>query len=89
MKTNFDFLTDEEIFSNATPKTFSEEQLLNLMLEKLGEIATIQEVCEFLKVSETHIYKAMEERKIIVFKTGKKNLIFTKSLLNIIRERAN
>lgn len=87
MEERFEFLSDEEIFKRAKPNTVAEKQLLKTLLENLGEISTIKEICKFLKISERTVYNAMEERKIIVYKIGMKNLIYTKSLLNIIRER--
>lgn len=87
MEERFEFLSDEEIFTRAEPNTVAEKQLLKTLLENLGEISTIKEICKFLKISERTVYNAMEERKIIVYKIGMKNLIYTKSLLNIIRER--
>lgn len=87
MEERFEFLSDEEIFAMAEPNTVAEKQLLKTLLENLGEISTIKEICKFLKISERTVYNAMEERRIIVYKIGMKNLIYTKSLLNIIRER--
>lgn len=87
MEERFEFLSDEEIFTRAKPNTVAEKQLLKTLLENLGEISTIKEICKFLKISERTVYNAMEERKIIVYKIGMKNLVYTKSLLNIIRER--
>ncbi len=87
MEERFEFLSDEEIFTRAEPNTVAEKQLLKTLLENLGEISTIKEICKFLKISERTVYNAMEERKIIVYKIGMKNLVYTKSLLNIIRER--
>lgn len=87
MEERFEFLSDEEIFTRAEPNTVAEKQLLKTLLENLGEISTIKEICKFLKISERTVYNAMEERRIIVYKIGMKNLIYTKSLLNIIRER--
>lgn len=87
MEERFEFLSDEEIFTRAEPNTIAEKQLLKTLLENLGEISTIKEICKFLKISERTVYNAMEERKIIVYKIGMKNLVYTKSLLNIIRER--
>ena len=87
MEERFDFLSDEEIFARTEPSTVAERQLLKTLLENLGEISTIKEICKFLKISERYIYNAIEERKIIVYKAGMKNLVYTKSLLNVIRER--
>lgn len=87
MEERFEFLSDEEIFTRAEPNTVAEKQLLKTLLENLGEISTIKEICKFLKISERTVYNAMEERRIIVYKIGMKNLVYTKSLLNIIRER--
>lgn len=87
MEERFEFLSDEEIFTRAEPNTVAEKQLLKTLLENLGEISTIKEICKFLKISERTVYNAIEERKIIVYKIGMKNLVYTKSLLNIIRER--
>lgn len=87
MEERFEFLSDEEIFTRADPNTVAEKQLLKTLLENLGEISTIKEICKFLKISERTVYNAIEERKIIVYKIGMKNLVYTKSLLNIIRER--
>lgn len=87
MEERFEFLSDEEIFTRAEPNTVAEKQLLKTLLENLGEISTIKEICKLLKISERTVYNAMEERRIIVYKIGMKNLIYTKSLLNIIRER--
>lgn len=86
-KMNFDFLTDEEILKNAKPKDFRERELLKIALENLGEFTTIKKLGEFFNLSQSYIYKSMEERKLISYKSGSKTLIMTKSILNIIHSR--
>ena len=84
---NFDFLSDEEILKNAKPRDFREEELLKMTIENLGEFTTIKKLGEFFGLSQSYIYKSMEERKLIAYKSGSKTLILTKSVLNIIHSR--
>lgn len=55
-------------------------------LKKLGELATMNDIQKYFKVSRNHIYRGIDERKILTFKTGKKVLIMTKTILNLLRK---
>ena len=82
---DFSFLTDKEIIEEAKPKSYREKILLRDLTEKFGELITVQELCDYLKVSKANIYRAIEERKLISYKAGSKILIYTKTVLNHVR----
>lgn len=77
--------TDEEILQMATPKGFADKKLLEIAKKNFGEFATTKEICDYFKISKSYVYQAIEDRLLIVFKAGTKNLIFTPTLTNIIK----
>ena len=81
---NFDFMEDWEIIEGTKPKNPKEEEFLKIAYKTLGELTTIKKLSEFLGMGKSTIYKALSERKLIAYKTGNKNLILTKTILNII-----
>lgn len=81
---NFDFMTDWEIIEGTKPKNPKEEEFLKIAYRNLGELTTINRLSKFLGMGKSTIYKALSERKLIAYKTGNKNLILTKTILNII-----
>lgn len=83
----FDFMEEKEILDFAKPRNCNEKELLEILYKNLGEVTTIKKLCKFLNLSESHIYKALEERKLVAYKTGSKNLILTKTILNMVRSR--
>ena len=80
---NFDFMTDWEIIEGTKPKNPKEEEFLKIAYRNLGELTTINRLSKFLGMGKSTIYKALSERKLIAYKTGNKNLILTKAILNI------
>lgn len=82
---DFSFLTDEQIIEEAKAKSYREKILLKDLTSKFGELITVQELSDYLKVSKANIYRAIEERKLISYKAGSKILIYTKTILNHVR----
>lgn len=81
---DFDFMEDWEIIEYTKPKTPKEKELLKIAYKNLGELTTINRLSEFLSMGKSTIYKALAERKLISYKAGSKNLILTKTILNIV-----
>lgn len=77
--------TDEEIMAMAVPKGFAEKKLLDIIKKNFGEFATTKEICDYFKISKSYIYQSIEDRMLVAFKVGTKNLIFTPTLINIIK----
>lgn len=82
---DFSFLTDEQIIAAAKPNNYREKILQENLLKKFGELITVQELSEYLKVSKANIYRAIDERKLISYKAGSKILIYTKTVINHVR----
>ncbi len=82
----FEFLTDEEIIeeSKIKKKSYIEDMLMKKIYRNYGEIATVQQVASYFKVSKSNIYKAIEERKIVAVKVGNKLLVVTSTLVNLL-----
>lgn len=86
---NIDFynLTEEEVLKIATPKNFSEKYILTKFLNEVGEVSTVRQISNFFKISKTHIYRGIEENRLIAYKSGSKTLVLSKTILNIVRKK--
>ena len=80
----FELLTDEEILKKAKPHNYVEKIILDNALRILGENTTALKLAEYLNISKANVYKAIDERKIITYKIGRRHIIMTRSILNII-----
>lgn len=83
-KNDFNFLSEEEILAKASSVDSPRKDVINCAIKILGEVATMNEICNFFKISRTHIYHGIDERKILTIKSGKKLLILTKTIANIL-----
>ena len=83
---NFEFLTDKEIIEGSKAKTYTENLIMRNLFKAFGEVATVQEVAKYFKISKSNVYRCIEARKIISVRVGNKLLIITKTLINLIGE---
>lgn len=81
----YDFLTNEEIYKKAKPQNYMEKTIVETAVKHLGENTTAIKLAKYLNVSKSHIYKAMEERKIVSYRVGYRLVIMTRSILNIVK----
>lgn len=60
------------------------EEIVEILVAKLGEFSTIDEVAEALNVSRVSICRAIESGKIVALHFGKRVIIVTRTLSNAI-----
>lgn len=87
MKKDFDFMSEREILDMAKPKGYVEEMFLNKALKELGENTTVEKIAKYLNVSKCTIYRAIEDRRLLNFKVGSKNIVMTRTILNVIEKK--
>lgn len=75
----------EYILEKMKPKDKKEQEIVKKLVSELGEFTNVKEVTECLKVSKTYLYKMLEEENIIYFVSGRRKIIYTRSLLVILR----
>lgn len=81
----FDFMTNREILKMAEPKDELEQMILEKALKDLGEVTTVEKLAQYLGLSNSSIRRAINSRKLVSYKAGRKIFVITKSLLNIIK----
>lgn len=81
---NFIFLTDEEILGRALAVDYPIKEIINCAVNSIGDVATMNEVCNFFKISRNKVYTGINRRKILTAKSGAKLLIITKTVANIL-----
>ena len=59
------------------------------MLDDFGEILTLSEVSNILRIGLTNTYKLVRTGELKAFKTGKSWRITKQELINYIRERSD
>ena len=59
------------------------------MLDDFGEILTLSEVSNILRIGLTNTYKLVRTGELKAFKTGKSWRITKQELVNYIRERSD
>lgn len=67
------------------PRDEFEEMMLEKMKGELGTITTVKDVSNFLKVSRTHLYQAIDNGKILTIKRGKRKFVVTEGLIPFLR----
>lgn len=75
----------EYILEKMKPKNRKEKELVNKLVSELGEFTNVRETVELLKVSKTYMYRMLEEENVIYFVSGRRKIIYTRSLLVILR----
>lgn len=75
----------EYILEKMKPKDKREREIVKKLVAELGEFTNVKEATECLKVSKTYLYKMLEEENIIYFVSGRRKIIYTRSLLVILR----
>lgn len=75
----------EYILEKMKPKDKKEKELVNKLVAELGEFTNVKETVECLKLSKTYLYRMLEEENIIYFVSGRRKIIYTRSLLVILR----
>lgn len=83
-ESDFYFMSDEEILARASSVDYPRKEIINCALKTLGDVATLTEISNFFKLSKSHIYRGIDERKILTVKSGVKLLILTKTVANIL-----
>ena len=59
------------------PQNEFEEMLMEKLLKELGEVTTVRDLSEFLKMNRNCIYRAIDNGEIIHFRRGKKIFVVT------------
>lgn len=67
------------------PRDEFEEMMLEKMKGELGTITTVKDVSNFLKVSRTHLYQAIDNGEILTIKRGKRKFVVTEGLIPFLR----
>lgn len=73
------------IFEKMKPQSKKEQEVIKKLVAELGEFASVKEVAKTLKVSKTYIYQMIEQENIIFVEAGRRKIIYTRSLLVILR----
>lgn len=81
----FDFMTNREILQIAEPKDDLEKMILEKAVKELGEVTTVDKLVNYLGLSTSFVRRAINSRKLVSYKVGRKMFVITKSLLNIIK----
>lgn len=81
----FDFMTNREILQIAEPKDDLEKMILEKAVKELGEVTTVEKLAHYLGLSNSFVRRAINSRKLVTYKVGRKMFVITKSLLNIIK----
>ena len=80
----FDFMTNREILQIAEPKDELEKMILEKAVKELGEFTTVDKLVKYLGLSTSFIRRAINSRKLVTYKIGRKMFVVTQSILNII-----
>ncbi len=67
------------------PRDDFEEMLLEKMRKELGTITSVKEVSDFLKISRSHIYQAIDNGEILSLQRGRRKFIVTDGLIPFLR----
>lgn len=79
------FLKFQYIFEKMKPESKEERKIINNLIKNLGEFSNVKDIAKYLKVSKTFIYKMIEENNIIYLEAGRRKIIYTRSLIVILR----
>ena len=79
----FDFMTNREILQIAEPKDDLEKLILEKAMKELGEVTTVDKLVNYLGLSTSFVRRAINSRKLVTYKVGRKVFILTRSILNI------
>lgn len=80
----FDFMTNREILQIAEPKDELEKMILEKAVKELGEFTIVDKLVKYLGLSTSFIHRAINSKKLVTYKVGRKRFVITKSILNII-----
>ena len=80
----FDFMTNREILQIAELKDDLEKLILEKAMKELGEVTTVDKLVNYLGLSTSFVRRAINSRKLVTYKVGRKVFILTRSILNII-----
>lgn len=72
-------------FEKIKTRDKKEREIVKKLVAELGEFTEVKRVSETLKVSKTYIYKMIEENNIIYLRSGRRIIIYTRSLIAILR----
>lgn len=77
-------MTNREILQVAEPKDDLEKLILEKAMKELGEVTTVDKLVNYLGLSTSFVRRAINSRKLVTYKVGRKVFILTRSILNII-----
>lgn len=73
------------IFEKMKPESKEEQEIVKNLIKNLGEFTNVKDTAEYLKVSKSYIYKMIDEKNIIFAEIGRRKIIYTRSLIVILR----
>lgn len=74
-KKNFKFQEEE----------YDEEKMIEILVAKLGEFSTIDEVVKILKISRGSVTREIDSGKIVNFYIRRRVIILTRTLISIMK----
>lgn len=80
-----DFSDFSYIFEKMKPLCHEEREIIKNLVSNLGEFTNVKDTAEFLNLSKSYIYKMIDEKNIIYLEAGKRKIIYTRSLIVILR----
>lgn len=80
-----DFSNFSYIFEKMKPTSREEQKIVRSLIKNLGEFANVKETAEYLKISKSYLYKMIDEKNIIYVEVGRRKIIYTRSLIVILR----
>ncbi len=73
------------IFEKMRVESKEEQIIVKNLIKNLGEFTNVKDTAEYLKVSKSYLYKMIDEKNIIFVEVGRRKIIYTRSLIVILR----
>ena len=73
------------IFEKMRVESKEEQIIVKNLIKNLGEFTNVKDTAEYLKVSKLYLYKMIDEKNIIFVEVGRRKIIYTRSLIVILR----
>lgn len=73
------------IFEKMRVESKEEQIIVKNLIKNLGEFTNVKDTAKYLKVSKSYLYKMIDEKNIIFVEVGRRKIIYTRSLIVILR----
>ena len=77
---------NDYLMKASKPKNDFEKMLMNKMTKELGTVTSAKELSLFLKIGKSSIYRGLDTREILSFRSGKRRFILTEGVLPFLRD---